>query len=209
MIDEVEFPRELAYGTAGGPVFSTLVTRLASGFEGRQQQWSHARLQFDAAPAVLDKERLAVLLKFFYARRGRSRGFLFHDYTDFTSADNHQDAPAATDQLIGVGDGVEQTFQLVKHYGDSEATYTRDISRPVADSILVSLNNVPQGSGWALNSLGQIFFSVAPGVGVQVKAGFEFLVPVRFDTDFLETSIESYEGYNATTVPIIELREVE
>ena len=75
--------------------------------------------------------------------------------------------------------------------------------------MLVSLNNVPQASGWALNSLGQIFFSTAPAAGVIIKAGFEFLVPVRFDTDFLETSIESYEGYNATGVPIIEMREVE
>lgn len=209
MIDEVEFPRELAYGTSGGPVFNTLVTRLSSGFEGRQQQWSHARIQYDAAPAILDVDRLATLLKFFYARRGRARGFLFHDHTDFTSASDNQSAPSATDQLLGTGDGVTQTFQLVKHYGDTAATYTRDISRPVANSILVSLDNAAQGSGWALNDLGQIFFTVAPANGVLVKAGFEFLVPVRFDTDFLETSIESYEGYNATSVPIIEMREVE
>jgi uncharacterized protein (TIGR02217 family) len=209
VIDEVEFPRELAYGTSGGPVFSTLVTRLSSGFEGRQQQWSHARLQFDAAPAVLNVDRLATLLKFFYARRGRARGFLFHDYTDHTSAADNQSPPTALDQVIGTGDGVTQSFQLVKNYGDAGATYTRDISRPVAASVLVSLDNVPQGSGWALNSLGQVFFSTAPASGVIIKAGFEFLVPVRFDTDFLETSIESYEGYNATGVPIIEMREVE
>lgn len=209
MIDEVEFPRELAYGTSGGPVFSTLVTRLSSGFEGRQQQWSSARLQFDAAPAVLDRERLAALLKFFYARRGRARGFLFHDYTDFSTAPDNQSAPSATDHLLGVGDGVTQSFQLVKHYGDDGASYARDISRPVPGSILVSLDNVPQTSGWSLESLGRVFFSVAPPSGVQVRAGFEFLIPVRFDTDFLETSIESYEGYNATSVPLIEMREVE
>ena len=207
-IDNVEFPRELSYGSSGGPRFNTIVTKLSSGFEGRQQQWERALLEFDAAPAILDKDRLATLLKFFYARRGRARGFLFHDYTDFTSASDNQSAPTATDQICGTGNGVNQTFQLQKTYSDSEATYTRDITQPVPGTVLVSLNNTPQPSGWTLNSLGQIFFSTAPAVGVVVKAGFEFWVPVRFDTDFLETTLASYEGYDAASVPIVELREV-
>lgn len=207
-IDDVEFPRELAYGSSGGPQFSTVVTKLTSGFEGRQQQWERALLQFDAAPAVLNKERLATLLRFFYARRGRARGFKFLDYMDFTSAADNQSAPTATDQIIGIGDGVKQTFQLRKVYSDDGAEYERGISQPVADTVVISLNDVAQGSGWTLLSLGKVFFDVAPPVGVVVKAGFEFRVPVRFDTDFLETSITFYEGYEAASVPLIELREV-
>lgn len=207
-VDNIEFPRELAYGSSGGPKFSTIVTKLTSGFEGRQQQWERALLEFDAAPAILDKARLATLIQFFYARRGRARGFLFHDYTDFTSAANNQDAPTNLDQVLGSGDGVNQTFQLIKTYSDAEASYTRDITQPVPGTVLVSLNNVAQPSGWVLNSLGQIFFATAPSLGVVVKAGFEFRVPVRFDTDYLETTLASYEGYDAASVPIVEMREV-
>ena len=207
-VDNVEFPRELAYGSSGGPRFNTLVTKLASGFEGRQQQWERALLTFDAAPAVLDKDRLATLLKFFYARRGRARGFLYYDYMDFTSSADNQSAPVNTDQILGTGDGVKQTFQLIKTYSDAGASYTRDITRPVTGTLVVSLNNVNQPSGWTLNSLGQLFFTTAPGNGVVVKAGFQFLVPVRFDTDFLETAIEYYQGYNSASVPIVEMREI-
>jgi uncharacterized protein (TIGR02217 family) len=204
-IDNIEFPSELAYGSSGGPQFNTIVTKLSSGFEGRQQQWERAMLQYDAAPAIHDEQRLATLLKFFYARKGRARGFKFLDRMDFTSnPTDNQSPPTNVDQIIGTGNGVKQTFQLKKIYSDSGATYERDITQPVTGTVVISLNNVAQPSGWTLNSLGQIFFSTAPAAGVIVKAGFEFRVPVRFDTDFLDTSIDYYQA----SVPIVELREV-
>lgn len=44
-----------------------------------------------------------------------------------------------------------------------------------------------------------------PQSGELVKAGFEFDVPVRFDTDVLETSFESY-NLGTANVPLVEIR---
>jgi uncharacterized protein (TIGR02217 family) len=47
---------------------------------------------------------------------------------------------------------------------------------------------------------------VAPGVGARVTAGFEFDVPVRFDTDGIQTSAASFQAGDVPNVPILEVR---
>jgi uncharacterized protein (TIGR02217 family) len=39
-----------------------------------------------------------------------------------------------------------------------------------------------------------------------VSAGFEFDVPVRFDTDHMAVTIETYQLQNWQEIPIVELR---
>ena len=46
----------------------------------------------------------------------------------------------------------------------------------------------------------------APGNGVKVTAGFEFDVPVRFDTDFLDIDYSNFEAGSIPDIPIIEVR---
>ena len=43
-------------------------------------------------------------------------------------------------------------------------------------------------------------------VGEQVTAGFEFDVPVRFDTDSIQTSVASFQAGEAPAVPVVEIR---
>ena len=45
-----------------------------------------------------------------------------------------------------------------------------------------------------------------PGVGAAVTAGFEFDVPVRFDTDRLEIDLSDFEAGSIPQVPIVEVR---
>jgi uncharacterized protein (TIGR02217 family) len=51
-----------------------------------------------------------------------------------------------------------------------------------------------------------VTFSMAPALGVEVTADFEFDVPVRFDTDHMAVTIESYRLHNWQQIPILELR---
>ena len=53
---------------------------------------------------------------------------------------------------------------------------------------------------------GLITFVTPPVPGVVVCAGFEFDVPVRFETDRILTSIESFQAGQAPSVPVIEVR---
>ena len=53
---------------------------------------------------------------------------------------------------------------------------------------------------------GILLFVEAPDPGATVTAGFEFDVPVRFDTDSILTSVASFKAGDIPNVPIVEVR---
>lgn len=53
---------------------------------------------------------------------------------------------------------------------------------------------------------GRILFDHAPAEGTEITAGFEFDVPVRFDTDEIQTSVENFQAGTVPHVPVIEVR---
>jgi uncharacterized protein (TIGR02217 family) len=53
---------------------------------------------------------------------------------------------------------------------------------------------------------GVIRFVDAPAEGVRVTAGFEFDVPVRFDTDRIQVSVASFQAGDLPQVPVVEVR---
>ena len=115
--------------------------------------------------------------------------------------------PTATDEVLGSGDGISASFPLVKHYGSADALQTRRITRPLADTLLVSVDGIPQASGWTLENGGVVTFASPPATGATVRAGFLFDVPVRFAEDRLEISGAAFAAGDAPSVPIVEIRE--
>ena len=68
-------------------------------------------------------------------------------------------------------------------------------------------DGVEQLSGWSVDTTtGLVTFSTAPAMGVEVTADFEFDVPVRFDTDHMAVTIETYRLHAWQQIPIVELR---
>jgi len=59
---------------------------------------------------------------------------------------------AATDQVIGTGDGATAIFQLVKTYGSAYEPYPRAIVKPIAGSVRVAVDGieVSEGAGFTL-----------------------------------------------------------
>ena len=53
---------------------------------------------------------------------------------------------------------------------------------------------------------GVVTFSAAPGAGAAITAGFEFDVPVRFDTDALDVTLDLERLGSITSIPLLELR---
>lgn len=181
--DDVSFPTAISLNSVAGPEFSTDVTETAGGFEKRNQNWSGARLRFNVATGIRDQVAYEELLNFFYARSGRARGFRFQDWSDFKSC-GLKETPAHDDQVLGVGDGANQFFQIRKSYSSGSVTYERNITRPVAGSVSVGLGGIIQATGWTVNNdTGLITFDTPPANGIAVSAGYTFDVPARFDID--------------------------
>ena len=194
---EVRFPDNIAYGATGGPEFATTVVVTGSGREQRNVNWAEARGRWDVASGLKNQAQLDALIAFFRARKGRAHGFRFKDWTDYK----------ATGQLLGTGDGVQTLFQLVKRYPSGSAVEVRTVTKPVAGTVRVYKDAVEQLSGWSVDvTTGLITFTTAPTVGVQITADCEFDVPVRFDTDHMAVTIESYRLHAWQQIPIVELR---
>lgn len=204
---EVQFPLRLALGTSGGPWRRTDIVALSNGRESRNQRWKDARRRYDAGSGVRSVADLYEVVAFFEARAGQLYGFRFADPVDFQSC-GPEGVPTAGDQLLGVGDGSRTAFQLVKTYGDAGGSTQRLIAKPQAGSVLVSVNGVTLGSGGFSvdETTGIITLTAAPGIGVPVRAGFRFDVPVRFDTDRIEVDLDSFRAGRIPSIPLIEVK---
>jgi len=203
--DDVLYPFALGRNTAVAPEFSTTVTVTSSGHERRNSLWSDARVNFDVGPGIRSENELSELIAFFRARRGAAKGFRISDPFDFSS---HQmtGTPTSTDQLIGVGNGAQADFQLIKNYGPQDEPQVRPITRPQANTVLVSVDGTPT-TDWTLGEGGVVSFQQAPANGADIRAGFLFDVPVRFAEDRIDVSGVNFAAGEAPSVPLVELRE--
>ena len=205
---ETRFPVALSFGSSGGPERRTEIVTLASGHEERNSAWAHARRRYDAGLGLRSLDDLEAVVAFFEARRGQLYAFRWKDWTDYKSC-RPSDDPAPTDQEIGVGDGVAVTFQLTKTYRSGAESYQRPISKPVAGTVRCALSGDEKAEGVHYTTdatLGRVTFLLPPEPGAIVTAGFEYDVPVRFDTDRIVTSLESFRAGSVPSVPVIEVR---
>jgi hypothetical protein len=195
--DEVQFPPDISYGAKGGPEFSTDIVEMFSAKEQRNINWSQSRAKYSVSHGVKTPVQLDDLIAFFRVRQGRAIGFRFKDWTDYQ----------ALAQNLGTGNAVITQFQLVKKY-TSINTVTRTILKPVNNgSLKIYLNAVLQSSGFTMDyTTGIVTFATAPGAGVVVTADFEFDVPVRFDTDYLDPSIDDFGTRSWESITLIELK---
>ncbi|MEZ5688275.1 MAG: DUF2460 domain-containing protein [Caenibius sp.] len=203
--DDVLYPLALGRDASVSPEFSTSIAVTASGHERRGSLWADARLRFDVGPGVRSEEELGTLIAFFRARRGAARGFRLTDPFDFSSSGTIG-TPTVLDQMIGTGDGLSSTFQLVKSYGEDPEPQVRPITRPRAGTVLVSIDGTPSVD-WTLEPGGKIAFNAAPPTGSAIRAGYLFDVPVRFAEDRLDISGAVFAAGEAPSVPLIEVRE--
>lgn len=205
---DVRFPASLSFGSMGGPERRTSVVTLANGFEERNTPWQHSRRRYDAGMGMRSLDDVETLIAFFEARQGQLYGFRWKDWSDYKSGAASADVEP-WDQTLGVGDGANRVFQVQKTYALGAQSYARPIRKPVAQTLVVAVGGQDQSEGvdYVLDdSTGEIVFTTAPDSGVTVTAGFEFDVPVRFDTDRIVTSVASFQAGDVPNVPIVELR---
>ena len=203
---EVQFPDNISRGARGGPQRRTQIVELASGREERNASWSASRRRYDVSYGVRRADDLHAVVAFFEARLGRLYGFRFKDWADYKSCAPSR-AISEMDQGIGVGDGEATAFALTRAYGTAPHVYQRRIEKPVAGTVRVALNGAEQFNGWAVDTTtGIVTFDVAPDPSVIITAGFCFDVPVRFDSDLMDITLDIERLGSITSIPLVELR---
>ena len=125
-------PEWIAYGATGGPEWGTALFAAPGGWEAAHSNvgagtWAlgrvvHQREQGagDSAGGFLSGGGL-----------GRAGSFCFTDWRDHTFAN-----------VIGTGDGITSTFQLVKVYTSGTLSYARPLTRPIVSRLVVTVNGV-------------------------------------------------------------------
>ena len=205
---DVRFPASLSFGSVGGPQRRTDIVTLTNGHEERNTPWAHSRRRYDAGLGLRSLDDVELLIAFFEARQGQLYGFRWKDWSDYKSARATAEVDFR-DEVIGLGDGATVEFQLVKSYRSGDVIYQRPIAKPVSGSVRLGIEQeeLRESVDYDLDTTtGMITLSHPPEVGLQVVAGFEFDVPVRFDTDQILTSVASFKAGDVPSVPIVEVR---
>lgn len=207
---EVRFPVAVSFGATGGPVRRNEIVLLTSGHERRNARFADSRRTYDAGTGLRSLEDVYEVLDFFEARRGSLHGFRFRDPFDMKSC-RPDLAPQPDDQVIGTGDSATAAFQLTKAYGAGADAYARPIVKPVESSVRIAVDGTEAEEGVDFSvdlSIGVVTFLAGhiPAADAVVTAGFEFDVPVRFDTDQLSLSLAGFRAGQIPTIPLTEIR---
>ena len=210
MFHDIRFPTAISRGAHGGPERRTDIVTLGSGFEERNSRWADSRRAYNAGYGVKSLDDLHAVIAFFEERRGRLYGFRWRDHADWKSC-APEGTPSALDQRIGTGDGTTTSYQLVKIYGAAFAPWTRTIAKPVAGTVLVAVGGATRtpGTHYTLDAAsGAVTFlpGHVPPSGASITAGYEFDVPVRFDTDKLDIDLQGVRHGAIPTIPLVEIR---
>lgn len=202
---EVRLPEKVSYGAVGGPKFQTSIMTLSSGYERRNVDWKTMRAEYDVSYGIKTKTEMDEVRAFFYARRGRAYGFRFKDWNDY-KLDRQQ---------IGITtSSAARIFQMFKRYQSGVSIYDRVLTKLVASTVQVWVNNslLAQGSGSSqyqvnlntgLITLGTTISNTADWA---VEAACQFDVPVRFDIDHFQASLEEFNVENVDQIPLVEIR---
>ncbi len=205
---DIRFPANLSFGSVGGPERRTEIVELQNGFEERNTPWADSRRHYDAGVGLRSLDDVEALIAFFEARQGQLHVFRWKDWSDYKSCLPSRPVHFE-DQLIGHGNGQTQSFALTKAYVSGPGRYQRLITKPVRGSVVVGVGRDQRQESEHFSvdyDTGLVTFDEAPPEGAQIHAGFEFDVPVRFDTDRIMVSVASFQAGGMPQVPVIEVR---
>lgn len=192
---EIRFPDSIAFNSSTILEFNTTIITSKNGKEYRNVNWNNNKMKFNIINGIKTKTELDEVIKFFRNVKGKAYGFRFKDWTDFS----------ATNQQIGIGNGETKEFQLIKTYTINGNTYTRKIKKPVISTIKVFLDEIKTNDFSVDLTSGLITFEVAPSDTTIITTNFEFDVPVRFNSDLLEVSLNSLSSGKINNLELIEI----
>lgn len=214
-LESPRFPDYIAKGAQRAPGYFTTLTRNVGGYEQSSIWLTYPTHEYNIGSGIDTADVIEDLNYFFHVMGGKGHRFRFKDWFDYKSCGILEDYTAwDTDiaQLIGVGTGAAlQELQLIKTYeitGASPAlTRVRQIRKPVSGTVKVGWNGAWKTitTDWTVTTTTGIV-TLVNGYSGNIYAGYEFDVPVRFDTDKLPATTPDFNILEATNIPIIEVR---
>lgn len=198
------------YGAVGGMSFSNEIVKMADHSIEQRNQGLHLPLgRWQLGDRLIAESETDALTEVSYLRQfhldrvGSFQGFRFRDWSDFEGIDEN----------IATGDGVKTQFQLRKVYTVTGSWSYRPIQKPVAGSVLIYVDQIPETEDWTIDyTTGVISKSVPVPDGARITASFQFDVPVWFESDQIGFSLEGYEEesgdaiYRLESVFVVEQR---
>ncbi len=193
---EIRFPESIAFNSSSILEFNTTIIKSKNGYEQRNINWNTNKMKFNIINGIKTKAELDEVITFFRNVRGAGYGFRFKDWTDY-QIDN---------QYLGLGDGVTKEFQLIKSYRVSDnIVYYRKITKPVISTVRVFINDIESKDFNIDLTTGLITLNTVPEIDSIIKANFEFDVPVRFENDIMEITMNSINSGNIKDITLIEI----
>lgn len=184
----------VAYGTQGGPTFSTRMVPLNSGIVRRNPNRVRPIYRYSVIYRNLQAADHAQVIAAFNACLARVHSFRLKDWADFQ----------ATGEALGVAAAGSQTMQLQKTYTFGGQSTVREIRKPVDGTVQVFADGSPI-SATVDYATGEVTFTAS--IGQAITAAFQFDVPVMFDTDELAFSNDDRNDsglFLTADVPLIE-----
>ena len=163
----------LAYSVFRTPIWSTLIQTAVSGKEQRCDLWSYPRWSWSLSFSVLRSDitfaEWQTFVGFFNLRQGMFDPFLYEDVDD----------NSVSNQNIGVGNGSNKVFQLVRTLGG----FVEPIPAPnIISDIQVDGSTI--GGAYTVDpATGLVTLTSAPGNGLLVTASFSYYWRCRFAQD--------------------------
>lgn len=233
--DEVRFPENVEFGVSGGPSFFTKVIVTQGAQEQRIENWEQARHIFNSTHGVKDQTELDVLMAFYYARRGMSRGFRYRNWLDYASdmvgqwatpqpdASSNTLAPDGdmTHQQIAVMTMGVSDYQTIKTYATAAGDdYVQTITKIATDNatpgpadtqaaMRVYKDDVLKtvGVDYTINSAtGMITYIGAFSTAEILSADYLYDVPVRFGKDVSDFVKTAYDVNEWAGISLVEVR---
>ena len=163
-------------------MFNTVVQQAASGREKRLGLMTYPLYEFDLAWETLTDDEGRAILGFFNSRGGSYETFRLDDPTD----------NLVTGQQLGMGNGSEIHYQLIRSYGGFIEPMMEIKASPVPKIYLDEvLKETP--ADYSINGAGLVTFTSPPGAGVVITADFGFYYRVRFKEDQCELEYFAYQ----------------
>jgi len=178
--DEAYLTDKIAWNNTKTPLFTTLTQMSSSGRESRVMQEVYPRWQFEVEfKGLFDDEphgdQVNAMYAFFLQHHGQYETFLYKD-----TQDNHLE-----EQQIGVGDGTQRVFQIVRSMGGIFAEPIFDIDASSLEIYhYIGGIKTPILTGWEEDN-GRITFDLGNEPTGPVLVTCDFYYRVRFSSDEL------------------------
>lgn len=187
----------VSYGTIYGERFRTDIATMRNKSESRNMEWSESRGEFTLVFAALTEPDRAEVMRVFRVCRGRGIGFRMKNWVDYK----------ASDEALGVGAGEDQSYQMTITANSGSYKTTKTIRKPVMGTIQVKADGVPVAAN--IDYRAGIITTNAP-IGAVLTWSGEYDIPVRFDSDDIQWSVDNRSGDTyvmGSDVQIVELAE--